>query len=149
MYLKFRYFVFLFVLIICIPIKSFAQKEKIGRTIDSNIENNSVITDTTSISDSAAVNKKSDNFIDTKVIYNATDSIVLSSDSKKVFLLRPIERENLRIPEEYNQKVLTWEEHYTLLEYVASHYRKELLRFLREDFEPRNFESWAIFPDAV
>ena len=88
MYLKFRYFVFLFVLIICIPIKSFAQKEKIGRTIDSNNEINGVIADTTSVSDSVSVdlNKKSDNFIDTKVIYNASDSIVLSSDSKKVFL---------------------------------------------------------------
>lgn len=88
MYLKFRYFVFLFVLIICIPIKSFAQKEKIGRTIDSNNENNDIITDTVSVSDSVSVNlnKKSDNFIDTKVVYNASDSIVLSSDSKKVFL---------------------------------------------------------------
>ncbi len=88
MYLKFRYFVFLFVLIICIPIKSFPQKEKIGRTIDSNNENNSITTDTTSISDSISVDvsKKSDSFIDAKVIYSATDSIVLSSDSKKVFL---------------------------------------------------------------
>ncbi|MCD4833671.1 MAG: LPS-assembly protein LptD [Bacteroidales bacterium] len=88
MYLKFRYFVFLFVLIICIPIKSFAQKEKIGRIIDSNNETNGVIADTTSLSDSASanLNKKSDNFIDTKVVYNASDSIVLSSDSKKVFL---------------------------------------------------------------
>ena len=88
MYLKFRYFVFLFVLIISIPIKSIAQEKKIGRTIDSNNVNDSIITDTTSLSDSVSVNlnKKSDNFIDIKVIYNATDSIVLSSDSKKVFL---------------------------------------------------------------
>lgn len=91
MYLKFRHFVFLFVLIICIPFHDFAQPKPKGKMNDLNLKNNQgAIKDTVPVGDSTAVTsvKKSKNFIDTKVIYNATDSIVLSSDSKKVFLFK-------------------------------------------------------------
>lgn len=88
LYIKFRYFVFLFVLIISIPIKNFAQINPNGQNLQSNGNDNTAITDTIAISDSlaAAQNKKKSNFIETQVVYNAQDSIILSSDSKKVYL---------------------------------------------------------------
>ncbi|MFC2104764.1 putative LPS assembly protein LptD [Bacteroidota bacterium] len=86
LYLKLRYFVFLIVLIICIPFNNFAQINNRGKKNDQNIENSTAVTDSTSINDSTKVSKKSDNFIDTQVIYDAEDSIVLSSDSRKVYL---------------------------------------------------------------
>ncbi|MCB2195970.1 MAG: LPS-assembly protein LptD [Bacteroidetes bacterium] len=87
MYIKFRYFVFLFVLIISIPIKNFAQVNRGGQSLESDGNNNSAITDSIAISDSIATqNQKKTNFIQTQVIYNAQDSIILSSDAKKVYL---------------------------------------------------------------
>lgn len=88
LYIKFRYFVFLFVLIISIPIKNFAQINNNGRNIESNGDNTSAIADTISASDSLTIaqNQKKSNFIETQVVYNAQDSIILSSDSKKVYL---------------------------------------------------------------
>ncbi len=88
MYLKFRYFVFLTVFTICIPNKNFAQNRNPGEKVDVNIENDHALTDTTSTIDSASVAKKNDNFIDTQVKYNASDSIILSSDNKKVYLFK-------------------------------------------------------------
>jgi lipopolysaccharide assembly outer membrane protein LptD (OstA) len=88
LYLKLRYFLFLVVLVICLPIKNFAQSK--------NFDNKDVITskDTTDsnadlfLNDSISVDTsdKNKNLIDSKVIYNAEDSIVLSNDSKKVYL---------------------------------------------------------------
>lgn len=90
MYLKFTHFVFFFVLIICIPFKGFAQIKSNAKQDDLNIKNNASVNDTISLSDSSSINstKKSNNFIDTKVVYDAVDSIVLSNDSKKVFLYK-------------------------------------------------------------
>jgi len=88
LYLKFRYSVFLFVLIICIPFKNFAQADRKGKKDDFNVESNTAIADSIS-SDSTATNtKKSDKFIESEVIYNAEDSILLSNDSKKVYLFK-------------------------------------------------------------
>ncbi len=88
LYIKFRYFVFLFVLIISIPIKNFAQINNVGKNLESNRNDKTAITDTTALSDSleSAQNQKKSNFIETQVVYNAQDSIILSSDSKKVYL---------------------------------------------------------------
>jgi len=85
LYLKLRYFVFLFVLVICIPIKNIAQTNKNGNDLDLNKNNSSLAQDTTAIADSAQ-NKKNQNFINTQVIYSAEDSIILSANSKKVYL---------------------------------------------------------------
>ncbi|MFC2096265.1 putative LPS assembly protein LptD [Bacteroidota bacterium] len=88
LYLKFRYFVYIFVLIICIPFKNSAQVNRNRKNDDLNIETNKAIADSIP-SDSTANNiKKSDNFIETQVLYNADDSILLSNDSKKVYLYK-------------------------------------------------------------
>jgi len=44
--------------------------------------------DTTSVNDSTEVPKRSNNFIESQVIYEAEDSIILSSDNKKVYLFK-------------------------------------------------------------
>jgi lipopolysaccharide assembly outer membrane protein LptD (OstA) len=85
LYLKFRYLVFLFVLIISVTIKSYAQNNNFGQDTDRN-NNLSENNDTVSVNDTATTIPKNNNLIDIKVVYNATDSISLSSDSKKVFL---------------------------------------------------------------
>lgn len=86
MHLKFRYFVFLFVLIIIITFKSFAQNDENGQDLDFSSNNLSENTDIPSSNDTVTVTSKSKNAIDVKVVYSAIDSIVLSDDSKKVFL---------------------------------------------------------------
>ncbi|NOQ26418.1 MAG: LPS-assembly protein LptD [Bacteroidales bacterium] len=86
MYLKFRYFVFLFVLIVIITFKSFAQNNDKGQDLDLQNNNLSENTDISSSNDTVTVTSKSEKAIDVKVIYSAIDSIVLSNDSKKVFL---------------------------------------------------------------
>lgn len=90
MYLKFRYFVFIIVLIFVIPFKNFAQNER-----TEEIKNNTDIEDV-AISDSVLINdtltvdkpKQKGSVLDSKVIYSAKDSIALSSDNKKVFLYK-------------------------------------------------------------
>jgi len=88
LYLKFRYFIFLVVLTICLPIKNFAQSKSFDErgivTSNDTINSSSklLVNDSTSISS----DNKNKSLIDSKVIYNAEDSIVLSNDSKKVYL---------------------------------------------------------------
>ena len=88
MYLKFRYFVFLFVLIIILTLKSFAQNDKNGQDVDLRGNNLSENTEAPSSNDTETVTSKNENVIDIKVVYSAIDSIVLSNDSKKVFLYK-------------------------------------------------------------
>ena len=81
----------LFVLIICFPFKNFAQTDKSrGKDFESENRNNIAVNDSTFLQDSldALTGKKSNNFIDTRVKYDALDSIILSSGNKKVFLYK-------------------------------------------------------------
>ncbi len=86
LYLKFRYSVFLFVFVFCIPVYSIAQRGK--DTERNNTPKEVVAAVTDSIPGDTIVVKKSDNFIETQVKYNADDSIMLSNDSKKVYLYK-------------------------------------------------------------
>ncbi len=90
MYLKFRYSVFLLVLIIYLPIKNFAQIDKSNRRINSTTLNNQAITDTAFVPDTIQIRKKnkSENVIEAQVIYKAQDSVVLSRDQEKVYLYK-------------------------------------------------------------
>lgn len=90
MFFKLRVLVFSFLLFSISPLNSYSQNESVE--IKTNVPQNS--TDTISIPDSiftqpkdtTTSKKKSNNPIETKVIYSATDSIVLSRDSKMVYL---------------------------------------------------------------
>ncbi|MCK5028865.1 MAG: LPS-assembly protein LptD [Bacteroidales bacterium] len=90
MYLKFRYFVFIIVLFIIIPLKNFAQNERTREVRNNNSERNIAIRDSVPVNDtiSGEKPKRNENVLDSKVIYSAKDSIALSSDSKKVFLYK-------------------------------------------------------------
>lgn len=82
LYIKFRYFLFLVILTICLPIKNFAQSNNFDDR-ELVVKNDSVFLNDTVKVDST---KRNRNFIETKIIYDAEDSIVLSNDSKKVYL---------------------------------------------------------------
>ena len=86
LYLKFRYFVFFLFLLVYLPIISLSQED----TLQVNIpENDSIITSEQDLFTKDTVSKpKSDNVIESQVIYNAEDSIVLSRDQKKVYLYK-------------------------------------------------------------
>jgi lipopolysaccharide assembly outer membrane protein LptD (OstA) len=86
LYLKFRYFVFIFVLIIIVSFKSLAQINNRGKELDLTNNNQNENIDTISLNDSIKTAPKNENLIEIQVIYNAEDSIVLASDSKKVYL---------------------------------------------------------------
>ena len=59
-----------------------------------------------------------------------------------IFLLRRITREELGIPSEFDKKPITSPGEYgALANYLASHYRRELLCYLREEFDPELFNS--------
>ncbi len=59
---------------------------------------------------------------------------------KDVILLRPIKKEDLQIPKEIYQQPLG-SDRLALRSHLVAHYRRELLRFIREDFKKDNFNS--------
>lgn len=63
-----------------------------------------------------------------------------------VILLRRIQKAELGIPEEREkQLIFGYQDGYPVLKYLAAHYRRELLRYIREEFDARTFSY--ISPD--
>jgi len=90
LFFELRKLVFSTILFIAFPAFLYSQTNPNVRKIDKDIE--IIPTDTTIVpietsTDSINQNENS-NLIDTKVVYSATDSIVLSRDSKKVYLYK-------------------------------------------------------------
>jgi len=90
LYLKFRYFVFIIVLIFIFPFKNFAQNERTREIRNNNSERTVAIRDSVEVNDTIPREnpKRKESALDSKVIYSAKDSIALSSDNKKVFLYK-------------------------------------------------------------
>lgn len=87
MYLKFRYFVFSIILLVLLPIYSFSQEDTVG--VETQIKDSVSLNEVDTIpSDTLASDslKRSENILESKVVYNAQDSIVLSRDQKRIFL---------------------------------------------------------------
>lgn len=65
----------------------------------------------------------------------------------RITLLRRIQREELGIPQEKNREPITSPDNLKALsKYLASHYRRELLRYIREDFDADLFEKHHDLP---
>ncbi|MCG8410690.1 MAG: LPS-assembly protein LptD [Bacteroidales bacterium] len=131
LYLKFTYFLFLIVVIVFSPINNYAQIKSIdnkndetrldslsgndilsegfvlGDTIRRDIVSDSLFAPDILVKNDSVkvdtVSRKGNSILDSKVVYEASDSIVLSNDSKKVFLYKKakVEYESIVLEADY------------------------------------------------
>ena len=92
MFSKLRILVFSSIVILVLPLTSFSQVSrdvvKTGTRLNQRTDTTTIPVNekSTRLDDSLSTKNTNKSFIDTKVIYSATDSIVLSRDSKMVYL---------------------------------------------------------------